>query len=144
GNLPVPLQITYGARGFGAAGLNWDIPLSYVQVEAFFAHRRPSPLSDTAPVPRQRIIVSLLGQKLDMVPKGTDWVARVGAMQLTLRAVGSVWKLFDGEGHTYTFSQDVKLAGTGLYLLNSITGSGGSSLVVTYDIQLPVFSGTPG
>src|SRR3954452_18187419 len=33
GGLPVPLQLAFGARGFGAAGLGWDVPLAYVQVQ---------------------------------------------------------------------------------------------------------------
>jgi hypothetical protein len=41
GGLSIPLQITYGARGVGAAGLGWDIPLSYIQHDRTFAHRRP-------------------------------------------------------------------------------------------------------
>ena len=40
GRLAVPLQITYGARGIGAAGLGWDVPLSYVRVDTSFARRR--------------------------------------------------------------------------------------------------------
>src|SRR5687767_14850323 len=30
GGLPVPVSIVYGGRGVGAAGLGWDVPLSYV------------------------------------------------------------------------------------------------------------------
>lgn len=41
GGLPIPLQIVYGGRGCGAAGLGWDIPLSYVQRDRTLAHRRP-------------------------------------------------------------------------------------------------------
>lgn len=35
GGLPVPLEVVSGTRGFGAAGLGWDIPLSYVLVEQY-------------------------------------------------------------------------------------------------------------
>jgi RHS repeat-associated protein len=143
GNLPIPLQLIYGSRGFGAAGLGWDTPLSYVQDETFFAHRRPAPSSDTAPVARERIILSLLGRRMDMVPKGTDWVARQGSTELTLRAVNGAWKVFDGDGRTYNFTQDQKLAGTGLWLLDSIKGPGGTSLTITYDIELPTLPGMP-
>jgi hypothetical protein len=31
GGLPVPFEISYGARGVGAAGLGWEIPLSYLR-----------------------------------------------------------------------------------------------------------------
>ena len=28
GGLPVPVQVVFGGRRFGAAGLGWDVPLS--------------------------------------------------------------------------------------------------------------------
>src|SRR5512133_676121 len=40
GGVPVPLQIAYGARGVGAAGLGWDVPLSYVRRDTSFARSR--------------------------------------------------------------------------------------------------------
>jgi hypothetical protein len=33
GGLPVPVQVVYTERGFGAAGLGWDVPLSYLRKE---------------------------------------------------------------------------------------------------------------
>jgi hypothetical protein len=44
GDVPVPMQIISGARGVGAAGLGWDIPLSYVRRDSTYQHRRPAPL----------------------------------------------------------------------------------------------------
>src|SRR5690349_18047117 len=41
GGVQIPLQITYGGGDVGAAGLGWDLPLSYVQFDRTFAHRRP-------------------------------------------------------------------------------------------------------
>lgn len=38
---PIPLQVLYATHGLGAAGLGWDIPLSYIQRDQTLAHRRP-------------------------------------------------------------------------------------------------------
>src|SRR5882672_11498479 len=37
GGLPVPVQIVYGVRGVGAAGIGWDVPLSYIRRDTTFA-----------------------------------------------------------------------------------------------------------
>jgi len=42
GGLPLPLQVASGTRGFGAAGLGWDVPLSFLHVDRSYAHRRPA------------------------------------------------------------------------------------------------------
>src|SRR5262245_2532532 len=39
--LPVPVSLVYGAKGFGVAGVGWDVPQSYVRLDTSFAHRRP-------------------------------------------------------------------------------------------------------
>src|SRR5262245_26753886 len=57
GSLPIPLQITSGARGVGAAGLGWDIPLSYVRRDITFQHRRPAIGNDTPPQGREKVFV---------------------------------------------------------------------------------------
>ena len=62
GGLPVPLQIVYRSHGVGAAGLGWDIPLSYIQRDRTFAHRRPLSGANMLPVPRERAYFSLSGQ----------------------------------------------------------------------------------
>src|SRR5690349_15896159 len=51
--LLVPVQVVYGGNQVGAAGLGWDVPLSYVFRGATIAHRRPKPgpFSVTVPTP---------------------------------------------------------------------------------------------
>jgi hypothetical protein len=75
--LPLPLQIAYGGRGVGAAGLGWDVPFSYLQHRRTFAHRRPAYGASVLPQPRQRTFIALLGQELELVrrgkPRGTGW-----------------------------------------------------------------------
>src|ERR1043166_2571240 len=41
GGMPVPMQLVYGEHGFGAGGLGWDVPLSYIRRDKSIAHRRP-------------------------------------------------------------------------------------------------------
>src|SRR4051794_10937271 len=52
GGLPVPVQIVSGGKGFGAAGVGWDVPLSYVRLDRSFANRRPAMVPDAGPSPR--------------------------------------------------------------------------------------------
>src|SRR5437870_9667693 len=41
GGLPVPVQVTYGGRAVGAAGMGWDVPISYILRDTTYAHRLP-------------------------------------------------------------------------------------------------------
>jgi hypothetical protein len=144
GGLPVPLQITSGVRGVGAAGLGWEVPLSYVRRNMSMAGRRPSSAENTAPQARQQILLSFQGRVLDMVPKGQTWVARNNAPELSLREQGDTWTLYDGEGRTYTFNAPQALSGTGLWLLSSVDGPAGAAMQLAYDIGTPALPGASG
>ena len=141
GGLPVPLQVVSGTKGFGAAGVDWDVPLSYVLVDKSFGHRRPAMSPGTAASGRERISISLLGRRVEMIPKGSGWIGRYAA-DLSMRKNGSTWVVADGNGLSYTFIQDTLLQGTGgpeagsrgLWLLDSIHGSGGAAVQLRYDI----------
>src|SRR5690242_4711470 len=37
GGLPIPLQVTYDVHGVGAAGLGWDLAISYIKKDSTFA-----------------------------------------------------------------------------------------------------------
>ncbi len=126
GGLPVPLQITSGARGVGAAGLGWDVPLFYVRRNNSFAGRRPAFGDDVRPLGREHVSLSIMGQGIDLVRKGTEWVARRDAPALLLREQNGTWTMSDGHGRTYLFTTPSALAGTGLWLLSTVTGPGGS------------------
>src|SRR4051812_43524910 len=39
GGLPLPVAVVSGARGYGAAGMGWDVPLYSVHVDNTVAHR---------------------------------------------------------------------------------------------------------
>ena len=144
GGLPVPLQITSGVRGVGAAGLGWEVPLSYVRRNMSMAGRRPSSAENTAPQARQQILLSFQGRVLDMVPKGQTWVARNNAPELSLREQGDTWTLYDGEGRTYTFNAPQTLAGTDLWLLSAVSGPAGAAMQLAYDIGTPALPGASG
>jgi RHS repeat-associated protein len=144
GDIPLPLQVVYGGQRLGAAGVGWDVPLSYLQQDATFAHRRPASAPDAAPVPRQHTSLSLLGQSSDLIAQGDLWVARLGTLELIVRKSGNVWLAYDGLGRTYTFEQPPSLPKTGLWLLKSIDGPDNSSVALTYQITSVALQGGTG
>ena len=142
--LPIPLQIVYGAHHVGAVGLGWDIPLSYLQHTSTYAHRRPSSPAGVIPTPRERTTLSLLGQNVDLIEQGPTWVARVGTLELLVQESGNVWFAYDGQGRTYRFESADALAGTGVWLLRSISVAGGSRVELAYNITSVAINGGTG
>ncbi|NVB77864.1 MAG: hypothetical protein HOV81_05665, partial [Kofleriaceae bacterium] len=143
----MPLQISSGGRGFGAAGVGWDIPLSFVRVDDTYAHRRPQKQPNLPIAPRSQITVALPGQYAEMVQQSTNlWIGR-NTPTLSMRKENDVWKVFDGSGLTYVFSQQPcggiscpGLVDLGMWLLRSIEGPG-NSVVLTYDVKLVTLPG---
>src|ERR1041384_3432804 len=70
GGLPIPIQIVYGEHGFGAAGLGWDVPLSFVRRDTTFTRRRPLNGAG-APQSREQVSVTLNGARIDLVCPAT-------------------------------------------------------------------------
>src|SRR5688500_10774982 len=64
GGLPIPLQIVSGTRGFGAAGVGWDTPLSSVYVDRTLARRRPVMDPGERPMAREQVTLSLPGRQI--------------------------------------------------------------------------------
>ncbi|HKR23157.1 MAG TPA: VCBS repeat-containing protein, partial [Pyrinomonadaceae bacterium] len=145
GGLPVPLQVVYGGRGVGAAGLNWDIPLSYILRDRTLAHRRPA-FSSVYQLPsmRERAYLSLMGQRTELIFDGQAWVARIGTLELNVRDGGSSWIVYDGNGRIYTFMQPTQLANTGLWLLKFVHEPGGNKLELTYRLNTWAIEGGTG
>ena len=135
GDVPLPLQIVYGARGVGAAGLGWDVPLSYIRSDAGFAHRRPTNIdASSAPTASARVTMSLLGQQIDLVPSGGALVARNGtlALRVVARSDGALIA-YDGKGFTYTFTQaEPDLYSLGIWLLRTISNATGNTVTLQY------------
>jgi RHS repeat-associated protein len=151
GGLPVPVQVVYGGNRVGAAGLGWDVPLSYVFRSATIAHRRPKPgpfFSVTVPTPINPPVeysVMLSGERVELVRNAADtaWVGRRGNTQLEVRANGdAAMVMYDGEGRTYSFSAQggsagSRLVGGDLYLLTDISALG-NTVHFSYTIGAPV------
>jgi hypothetical protein len=150
GGLPVPVQIVYGGHRVGAAGLGWDVPLSYIFRDTTIAHRRPEKnFSDASPQAREQVLLMLDGQRIDLVRNAADtvWVARRNGAQLEVRDRGNgSMVMYDGEGRTYTFSAQgpkagARLVGGKLFLLNGISAPDGNSVVFIYQFNVPALPG---
>src|SRR5262249_54481258 len=76
GGLPVPVAIVYGERGVGAAGLGWDVPLSYIRRDLTVAHLPPPGPSRAAPQPRHRVMLVLGGTPMEVGRGSTGSGAR--------------------------------------------------------------------
>jgi len=147
GGLPVPVQVVYGGRQVGAAGMGWDVPLSFLFRNTTIAHRRPKP--QAALVAPEQLSLTLFGEHLDLVRSAanTAWVARRGTEQLEVRANGDgAMVAYDGNGLTYVFSAVGATAGSrldsgNLYLLKDIVGPGVNSVHLEYAIGAPALPG---
>lgn len=144
GNLPVPVHISYSERGVGAAGLGWDVPLSFIRRDTTAARRRPINAPGVAPQGREQVSLVLEGRRIDLVRTTTAWVARYDAPAIEVREQSDgTWVMFDGQGRTYRFAQvSSALAGTGLWLLRDVSGAGGSKVQLDYSVTTPNVSGT--
>ncbi len=134
GGLPLPLQITYGGRGIGAAGLGWELPLAYITNERSFAHRRPASAPGALPVPRERAYLALAGQSVELVREGSGWIARSGTLELVVRESAGNWVAYDGNGRTYRFVRPASFGSTGPWLLKTVSAAGGASVELFYQI----------
>src|ERR1041385_2662792 len=117
--LPVPVSVVYGGRAAGAAGMGWDIPISYIIRDTTYAHRLPwyddtvTNFTRGTTVPRgvEQLILVMNGQPTRLMRKGdqrtsTTWVPVSDGPQLEVHddpAHGAML-LYDGDGRTYTFS----------------------------------------
>jgi hypothetical protein len=144
GGLPLPLSVVYGGSQFGAAGLGWDVPLSFIRRALTIAHRRPANIADASLQPREQLSLTLNGSGTDLIRNGADtaWLARRDNPQLEVRDVGGgVLEMVDGTGLRYSFSSDGHssdgsdvgpLDNGNLYLLRDIFGPGGANVHLEY------------
>lgn len=147
--IPVPLHIAYGGNAIGAAGLGWDIALSYLYIDDTVARRRPANIPNSIPVAREQRYVMLDGDRIDLVGNATGdgWVARRDAPQLDIRDLGGgTMVMYDGQGRTYVFSAEgsaagARLAGGNLFLLREIRSAKGNIVHLEYSIASPTVGG---
>lgn len=145
GGLPIPLQLVYGGNQVGAAGLGWDVPLSYIFRSKTIAHRRPTAALN-AP---ELLSIVISGDRTDLVRNsaGTAWVGQRGYAQIEVRDTGDgSMVMYDGDGRTYFFnaqgaSSGSRLVDGNLYLLRNITGSGTNTVHLEYAIGAPTLPG---
>lgn len=143
GGVPLPLQISYSEHGFGAAGLGWDIPLTYIRRDTTLARRRPAASPNVAPQAREQVSLMLGGRRLELVRTASAWVARHDAPDIEARENGdNTWTIYDGQGRTYLFAApSTLLAGTGIWLLQDIRDQTGSRVHLEYSITAPSLPG---
>ncbi|MDC8016241.1 RHS repeat domain-containing protein [Tahibacter soli] len=144
--LPIPVGVVHGGRNVGAAGLGWDVPLSFVVRETTMARRRPE-VSGGSAHGHERWSLTLLGERIDLVRNATDtlWIAASDHPQLEVREVNAQTLVaYDGDGRSYTFdnrrTNGAPLAGGNLYLLTRIADASGRSVRLEYatpDVALP-------
>jgi len=140
GGLPIPLQVIYGGNRVGAAGLGWDVPLSYIYRDTTIARRRPG---------REQLSMMVGGQRFVLVRNAanTAWLAQRNGAQLEVRDLGDgKMVMYDGEGRTYGFSAQGASAGSrlinsNLLLLVNIKGSDGNTVVLSYGMTAPTLPG---
>jgi RHS repeat-associated protein len=142
--LPVPLRIVSGGRTVGAAGLGWDVPLSYVRIDTSIARRRPQTVPNSAVQGRERVTLSISGQTMELVRKGSLWVPRSDGALFTATQTASAWLAYDGQGHTYSFTEPAGHTGMGLWLLTTVSGPGGVMMRLSYDVVAVALSGGSG
>jgi RHS repeat-associated protein len=170
--LPVPVSVVYGGRAVGAAGLGWDVPISYILRDTSYAHRLPAYDDTVTNVVRgtlpprgvEQLILVMNGQPTRLMRKGdqqtsTTWVPVHDGQQLEVHEdsrLGAMF-LYDGDGRTYAFSNTgpvgppgqppaghVPLLGGNLYTLTSISAPGNKVLVEYLNITYPLVGGGTG
>jgi RHS repeat-associated protein len=128
GGLPVPLAITYtGTSQAGAAGIGWDVPLSYVRRSVTTWHRKPAAASSSVFVP-ERIILALGGLQQLMVPSAQPnvWLPLLGDEYTELRRnADDTWTLSTASGVDYVFESTQ----TDLWLLAEVRDRVGTDRV---------------
>jgi RHS repeat-associated protein len=167
--LPVPVSVVYGGRRVGAAGMGWDIPLTYIVRDTSYAHRLPfyddqvTP-GTTVPSGVEQLILVMGGVPTRLMRQGnqktsTTWVPVSDGPQLEVHedVVHGAMLMYDGDGRTYTFlntgpvgppdqppTGHVPLLDGKLYTLTSITVPGNKVLLEYVNITYPLPGGGTG
>ena len=132
---PVPFGVNYGGRRAGAAGLGWDIPLTYIFQDTTIAHRKPANRPDLAPTPMVPIEMSFNGETIDILENGSTGNYRARKNHPLLQALhptSNTWTVNDGDGRQYNFSSHGGVPN--LWLLDSIENSYGFVVTVSYAV----------
>lgn len=163
-DLPVQVQVSYGGRAVGAAGMGWDVSISYILRDTTYAHRLPGydaslGAGGSPPLGTERLTLMLDGRSTLLMRKGnqqtsTVWVPVHDGPQIEVHedTRNGAMVMYDGAGRTYVFANTgpvgpagqpplghVPLLGGKLYTLASITAPGNKVIVEYLNItfQLP-------
>jgi RHS repeat-associated protein len=167
--LPVPVQVTYGGRAVGAAGMGWDVPISYILRDTTYAHRLPGYDSSVGagasePIGTEQLTLVLDGRSMLLMRKGDQqtskvWVPIHDGPQIEVHDNGpnGGMVLYDGAGRTYLFVNEgpvgppgqpptghVPLLGGKLYTLANITAPGNKVTVEYLNIVYSLPGGGTG
>ncbi|MBI4510125.1 MAG: RHS repeat-associated core domain-containing protein [Deltaproteobacteria bacterium] len=146
GGLPLPLSVVYtGSGAAGAAGVGWDIPLSFVRRSTTLSGRKPStawnsdePRADervelhlagstalmrklTSPDPRRRVYRPIVASEYIQL---TEW----------LHDDESYWELNDSRGRRYLFNMIDRLGDYSAWYLSRIEDKHGNQIVFSYTV----------
>ena len=146
-NLQVSVVSTGGAR-MGAAGMDWDVPLSYVSWNQ--THSRSRPLNEAADGPPAAnpdrgpvVVLSGHGTPFVRATSATFKPLR-GTQQGELRMDGNdAWNYFDGAGVRYRFERLPGLAQGWPWFLVEVATLGQATSSSVYGIRLSYSIGTP-
>jgi RHS repeat-associated protein len=139
GGLPIPVSVINGGTALGAAGRGWDVPLSMIRENRSMAGRRPTSNLSAEPAAPLQMTLTLLGRSVTLIAQGGDWVPQESAEGLVVHRDGADWKVYDGNGNTYTFDKRIG----DLWLLTKIEGSGNSRVDLNYCVSAHPLTGSP-
>ncbi|HVG85422.1 MAG TPA: hypothetical protein VM820_12925, partial [Vicinamibacterales bacterium] len=144
-NLPIPFAVAYNGTGRGgAAGIGWDVPISYVRRSSSTWRRKPMANPTGPDVVQERIQLSLLGESHLMVgsPSAGAFVPFGASRYMELRPNGPGWRLQTIDNLEYFFEPAGKELDPDLWLLREIRDPiHGDRLLLYYDTSA---SGTCG
>jgi RHS repeat-associated protein len=139
GGLPIPVSVINGGPALGAAGRGWDVPLSMIRENRSMAGRRPTSNISAEPSAPLQMTLTLLGRSVTLIAQGGDWVPQESAEGLVVHRDGADWKVYDGNGNTYTFGKRIG----DLWLLTKIEGAGNSRVDLNYCVSAHPLTGSP-
>lgn len=142
GDLVVPLSLVYdGSRRLGAAGVGWDIPLSYVEVSSTLSRRKPNGSTTVA----QRVLLNIDGNATLMVQTDAPDIYRpftadaYGELQRVYNAGAYDWHYRAPTGLIYVFTQlgtvdPSDIWDSSRWYLTRIHDTSGNRVEVTYSV----------
>jgi hypothetical protein len=126
--IPVPVAVVHDDSGrAGAAGLGWDVPLSYVRRSTDSWHRKPSIVAGGDDAAPEQVTLVLGGVASLMVRTGDHYVPFAADSYQELRETASGWTLRTLDNLEYAFAPGFDV---GMWMLVSIRDLAGRDEVI--------------